>query len=42
MSGREDILTAKKLVDARSTLVEMLEFIDRLQAKDPPGKPSSD
>ncbi len=42
MSGREDILTAKKLVDARNTLVEMLEFIDRLQAKDPPGKPSSD
>ena len=42
MSGREDILTAKKLVDARSTLVEMLEFIDRLQASDPPGKPSSD
>ena len=30
MSGREDILTAKKLVDARSTLVEMLEFIDRI------------
>ena len=30
MSGREEILTAKKLVDARSTLVEMVEFIDRL------------
>jgi len=35
MSGREDILTAKKLVDARRTLVEMLEIIDRLQASDP-------
>ena len=42
MSGREDILTAKKLVDARSTLVEMLEFIDRLQTSDPPGKSSND
>ncbi len=41
MSGREDILTAKKLVDARSILVEMLEMIDRLQASDPPGKSSS-
>jgi hypothetical protein len=41
MSGREDILTAKKLVDARSTLVEMLEIIDRLQASDPSGKPPS-
>jgi hypothetical protein len=30
MSGREEILTAKKLVDARSILVEMVEFIDRL------------
>ena len=31
LSGREEILTAKKLVDARSTLFEMLELIDRLQ-----------
>ena len=37
MSGREEILTAKKLVDARSTLVEMLKTIDQLQGSDPPG-----
>ncbi len=42
MSGREDILTAKKLVDARGTLVEMLELIDRLQASDRQGRSSSD
>ena len=42
MPGREDVLTAKKLVDARGTLVEMLEFIDRLQTSDPPGKSSND
>ena len=30
LSGREEILTAKKLVDARSILVEMVKFIDRL------------
>ncbi len=41
MSGREDILTAKKLVDARSTLVEMLEFIDRLQTRRCSGPASS-
>ena len=37
MSGREEILTAKKLVDARNTLVEMLKTIDELQGSDPPG-----
>ena len=37
MSGREEILTAKKLVDARNTLVEMLKTIDQLQGSDPPG-----
>ncbi len=37
MSGREEILTAKKLVDDRSTLVEMLKTIDQLQGSDPPG-----
>ena len=42
MSGRQNILTAKKLVDARNTLVEMLKMIDRLQANDLPGKSSSD
>ncbi len=41
MSGRENILTAKKLVDARSTLAEIFELIDRLQPSEPPGKPSS-
>jgi hypothetical protein len=38
MAGREEILTAKMLVDARSILVEMLETIDRLQASNLPGK----
>ncbi len=41
MSGREDILTAKKLVDARNTLAEIFKLIDRLQPSEPPGKPSS-
>ena len=31
MAGREDVLSAKKLVDARDKLVEMLEIIDQLQ-----------
>ena len=30
LSGREDILAAKKLVDARNKLVEMLEIVDQL------------
>ncbi len=33
MAGREDILAGKLLVDARDKLVEMLEIIDDLQAK---------
>ncbi len=41
MSGRENILTAKKVVDARSTLAEIFELIDRLQPSEPPGKRSS-
>jgi hypothetical protein len=35
MAGREDILAGKLLVDARDKLVEMLEIIDQLQAKNP-------
>ena len=31
MAGRKEILSAKKLVDARDKLVEMLEIIDQLQ-----------
>ena len=31
MAGREDILAAKMLVDARERLVEMLNIIDQLQ-----------
>jgi hypothetical protein len=44
MAGREDILAGKLLVDARDKLVEMLEIIDQLQAKNPvadsPSEPS--
>ena len=41
MSGREDILMAKMLVDARDAVVEMLEIMDRLQARDLPEQSSS-
>lgn len=34
MAGRGDVLSAKKLVDARDKLVEMLEIIDQLQGND--------
>ena len=34
MAGRKNILAGKLLVDARDTLVEMLEIIDQLQADD--------
>ena len=34
MAGRGEILSAKKLVDARDKLVEMLEIIDQLQGGD--------
>jgi hypothetical protein len=43
MAGRENILAGKLLVDARDKLVEMLEIIDQLQAKnlvaDSPSEP---
>jgi hypothetical protein len=41
MSGREDILMAKMLVDARDAVVEMLEIMDRLQGSDLPEQSSS-
>ena len=34
MAGREDILAAKLLVDARDKLVEMLEIVDQWRAND--------
>ena len=34
MAGREDALAAKMLVDARDTLVEMMEIIEQLQTSD--------
>ena len=39
MAGREDILAGKLLVDARDTLVEMLEIIDQLLAGSSPADP---
>lgn len=42
MAGREDVLSAKKLVDARDKLTEMLEIIDQLQDDDGTGKPPHD
>ena len=42
MSGREDILMAKKLVDVRSTAVEIVEIIDQRLASEPTGNSSSD
>ena len=41
MSGREDILMAKMLVDARDAVVEMLEIMDQLQGRDLPEQSSS-
>ncbi len=44
MAGRENILAGKLLVDARDKLVETLEIIDQLQAKnlvaDSPSEPN--
>ena len=37
MSGREEILAGKLLVDARIKLVEMIEIIDQLQVDNPAG-----
>ena len=34
MADRGDVLSAKKLVDARDKLIEMLEIIDQLQGND--------
>jgi len=34
MAGRGDVLSAKKLVDARDKLVEMLEIINQLKGND--------
>ncbi len=42
MAGREDVLSAKKLVDARDKLKEMLEIIDQLQDDGRAGKPPHD
>ena len=42
MAGRKNILAGKLLVDARDTLVEMLEIIDQLQADDSAADPPND
>ena len=42
MAGREDILAAKLLVDARDKLVEILAMIEQLQAGIPAGDPNND
>lgn len=42
MAGREDILAAKLLVDARDKLVEMLAMIEQLQAGNPVVDPKND
>ena len=42
MTGRKDILAGKLLVDARETLVEMLEIIDQLQTDNSAADPPSD
>jgi len=34
MAGRGDVLSAKKLANARDKLVEMLEIIDQLQGNE--------
>lgn len=41
ITGRQEILAAKKLGDARDKLVEMLEIIDALQETVPVGKTSA-
>ena len=42
MSGRGDVLSAKKLVDARDKLVEMLDMIHQLQGNDKTESPNQD
>ncbi len=42
MAGRKDILAGKLLVDARETLVEMLEIVVQLQADDSAAELPSD
>jgi hypothetical protein len=42
MSGRGDVLSAKKLVDARDKLVEMLDIIHQLQGNDKTESPDQD
>ena len=39
MTGREDILAGKLLIDSRDILVEMLEIIDQLQPGNSPADP---
>ena len=42
MAGRGDVLCAKKLVDARDKLVEMLDIIHQLQGNDITESPDKD